>query len=457
MKSKTPDLPLCQCYYLARVFPLFRLVRTYRHRGGLPWWSTSQKLVSPVPQVPHPSYFERAHHVAVQSLSPTHIGGDQVNYITNFQQCRPDTGDYEKPKAEIREWLQAPRFVEVHRASMELRTDETGTWFIESSEFQQFIGNSGCILWCTGMPGAGKTILASTSIKHLQTTFRNDVSVAVVYAYLRYNESYPLREIFASLLDQLLVHDNVVVKIESSYRQMKEDGVQYTTKELISVLKDVVPCLSRVFAIIDGLDEAADDVKDGLLEALPTTGANLLIFSRPLELYSHHTPQALQVSIQARTADIALYINEQFKKNSRLRALLGGRGELASELSHRIKSQANGMFLLARLQLEAVMRNSSSAKSLFESLEKLPSGIDAMYLLTLERINSQPEELLSVTQRLFVWLLHQVSPLTLEDLQYALAVSVDGQPFDMGSIVPATMNPPTRINIRIMKRLTRAQ
>lgn len=85
------------------------------------------------------------------------------------------------------------------------------------------------------------------------------------------------------------------------------------------------------------------------------------------------------------------------------------------------------------------MRNSSSAKSLFESLEKLPSGIDAMYLLTLERINSQPEELLSVTQRLFVWLLHQVSPLTLEDLQYALAVSVDGQPFNMSSIVPAEL------------------
>lgn len=61
-----------------------------------------------------------------------------------------------------------------------------------------------------------------------------------------------------------------------------------------------------------------------------------------------------------------------------------------------------------------------------------------MYRLTLERINEQPYEFASLAHRLFVWLLYQRedSELCVEDIQHALAVSVDTHTYDEQAITP---------------------
>jgi hypothetical protein len=162
--------------------------------------------------------------------------------------------------------------------------------------------------------------------------------------YLRYSEKRTLAEVFLTLLDQLLDHDAAVVKIAPGYHEKLRRRTGCTSeRDTLRFLKEALSCMIKVFAVIDGLDEAAAEVRDGLLQALPSTDINILIFSRPLDPYAHHTPSAIQVSIQARTNDIALYIDEQFNKNSRLRSLLGNRPDLVVKLSNRIKEQANGM------------------------------------------------------------------------------------------------------------------
>lgn len=95
-------------------------------------------------------------------------------------------------------------------------------------------------------------------------------------------------------------------------------------------------------------------------------------------------------------------------------------------------------FLLAKLQLETIMRRVANTKTLFDLLEKMPSGMDEMYCLTLERINEQPDELASLAHRFFVWLLyhHKDSKLRVEDIQHALAVSVDTHAYDERAVTP---------------------
>ncbi|KAJ3525688.1 hypothetical protein NMY22_g10469 [Coprinellus aureogranulatus] len=387
------------------------------------------------PGLPPPVYSNNAsQYHSSQHNQQFHQQGEIRNYhVTQYTaNNHPKSG-----RVEISEWLKAPRFTTIHRIAKEQRTDGTGTWFIESEEFQQYTQVRGCVLWCTGKPGSGKTILASTSIEHLRKALEPDSHKAVVYAYLRYDQSLTPRDVFTAILDQLLIHKEAIIKITPSYLEKKGDSDEYTVKEVIRILAEIVACLAQVYAVIDGLDEANDEVKDKLLEELPRIGVNLLIFSRPLSLYTHHTPNALQVSIQARTGDIALYMSEQFRKNSRLRGLLNGRPDLAEELGQKIKTQADGMFLLARLQLEAAMRNATSAKSLFASLEEMPSGINDMYRLTLRRIYDQTPGLVSIAQRVFVWLVfHCKSDVTsrdertVEDVQRMLAVSVENRTWD---------------------------
>ncbi|RYP62353.1 hypothetical protein DL771_009766 [Monosporascus sp. 5C6A] len=46
------------------------------------------------------------------------------------------------------------------------------------------------VLFCPGMPGAGKTILTSVVIKHLWDTFQDDPTIAIAYIYCNFRQQY---------------------------------------------------------------------------------------------------------------------------------------------------------------------------------------------------------------------------------------------------------------------------
>lgn len=66
------------------------------------------------------------------------------------------------------------------------RQEGTGLWLLESEEFQEWFGQPGKTMLCSGIPGAGKTIIAATVIDHLREKFRSDVGVSIAYVYFSY-------------------------------------------------------------------------------------------------------------------------------------------------------------------------------------------------------------------------------------------------------------------------------
>ncbi|KAJ3504675.1 hypothetical protein NMY22_g17844 [Coprinellus aureogranulatus] len=322
------------------------------------------------------------------------------------------------PRQEVAEWLNAPQFQAIHDDALSLRTDGTGTWFIDSTEFKCYIQEKGCVVWCTGKPGSGKSILASTSIEYLQGTLTSNG-----------RKASDIR-LFAA-----------IDLIAPSYLKRKASKTGCTAKEVVGILGEIVRCLDQVYAVIDGLDEASDEVKVEVLCKLPPTGMNILIFSRPLDLYTDYTPKALQVLIEARTEDIDLYVSEQCDQNPALRALCKEHPELEEELRRRLKKQADGMFLLARLQLEASMPYAINVDSLFTSLETMPSGLEEMYSITLQRIHNQIPESASIAYRLFAWLLFhfpgkRLRNFTTKEVTQMLAVSIGRRTWKKTNITP---------------------
>lgn len=116
-----------------------------------------------------------------------------------------------------------------------------------------------------------------------------------------------------------------------------------SSSDLERVFRDLAGKLEMLYVVIDGLDEAGDEVKDKLLEVLVPSGVNLLILSRPLDPFTHHAPNAFFVSIQAQTEDIDLYVRTEVQRSSRLQALIGGRPETITELCEKIARQSEGM------------------------------------------------------------------------------------------------------------------
>ena len=57
----------------------------------------------------------------------------------------------------------------------------TGSWFLESDTYRSWLNQNLHILWLYGIPGSGKTILASAVIEDLQTNHNSDILVAYIY------------------------------------------------------------------------------------------------------------------------------------------------------------------------------------------------------------------------------------------------------------------------------------
>jgi len=73
--------------------------------------------------------------------------------------------------------------------------------------------------------------------------------------------------------------------------------------------------------------------------------------------------------------------------------------------------------------------------SLKRTLETLPSGLNEMYKLTLERINAQPEEDARLGNLALMWVCHAYRRLTVRQLQEALATSYTPGSFQLGRYV----------------------
>ncbi|KAF6747117.1 hypothetical protein DFP72DRAFT_611641 [Ephemerocybe angulata] len=410
--------------------------------SGLSLSSSGNEARSNETQQGSVNLFQDSQHLSIGTMTTTVVSGNCTYNVTVVKQETSSTLPQEAPgitPQDIVAWLKGPDFLRIYEEALRQRLYNTGTWFVESEQFRQLVEGQGVIVWGTGMPGTGKTVLSSFSLESLRQIFQGHEGVAVVGAYIRYTEQPPLRDIFAGLLSQLVKnHTCAYHYMKHVYTSGKQNN-DLPEIDMVRAFQDVVRLLSKVFLIIDGLDEADNAVKDGLLKLIPWLGCNVLITSRPLDLYAHHLPHALYVSIQAHTEDIDHFVEETIKSNSRLKAILRGKSALKEQLKLRVRETSKGMFLVARLQMDGVLEKGRSVSTLLKALDQLPSGVDEMYKHTLERINAQPDEDVSIAHRVFIWLLYSSRNLSLLELQHALAVSFEDEAYDPIDIVPGSM------------------
>ncbi|KAH6902872.1 hypothetical protein BKA70DRAFT_1516985 [Coprinopsis sp. MPI-PUGE-AT-0042] len=172
-------------------------------------------------------------------------------------------------------------------------------------------------------------------------------------------------------------------------------------------------------SLIDGLDEALYDEQFDLLDTLKSVPANFFITSRPLVRLKDVLPNAKFFDIAAQEEDIKLLVAQHIDRNPDLRQVLEG-DEQRERVIKKICETSQGMFLHASLMVEAV-RYCTNPRHVMEQLDKLPSKLDVLYDEAFKRIEEQPEQRVALTKRLLLWIAFAFIPLTVDDLQYAVA------------------------------------
>ncbi|CAI0650564.1 unnamed protein product [Colletotrichum noveboracense] len=290
--------------------------------------------------------------------------------------------------------------------NLERRQDGTGLWLLESPEFQTWVQGDRQTLFCPGMPGAGKTMLSSIVIEYLQRRFIGNSSVGVGFMFCnfrRHDEQTP-RSLLSSVLKQLYwAMPSGCSDVEKIYNNGSSSP---SRREIEECLQSVTSQFTRVYILVDALDEFGEDrgiLLKSILSVQETENVNIFTTSRHIPEIEIYFNEATSIEIRATDEDVMRFLDGRM---SRLPSAARKSRELQGEIKHSIVEAVQGMFLLAQLY--------------FDSLGS--SAYDNAYDEAMERIEGQFEDQEMLAKEALSWIVCARRPLKTLELQHALAV-----------------------------------
>lgn len=197
-----------------------------------------------------------------------------------------------KPNYEVLKWL-VPHEYNTGVQSDHISRRATGTyqWFLDSSDYQTWISTEGKVLFCHGSLGVGKSVLASTVIASLQESqvSTNDVAVCYFYFSGMRAEVQSIDHAVRAMLWQLVHNMPTIPKpVVDLLERHETEGTRPATDEVREAFCAVASCFSRLFVVIDALNEyrSPDDCQEDILSLIlglqVETGANMFLTSRSM-------------------------------------------------------------------------------------------------------------------------------------------------------------------------------
>ncbi|EAU87049.2 hypothetical protein CC1G_12386 [Coprinopsis cinerea okayama7 len=368
-----------------------------------------------------------------QSGNTTIVGGNLIQNIQNTVLSPPAASTMPEVDLErILEWL-APNvnFRSIHIENFEKCAEGTLSWFLEGDNYRGWKLGEHKIIWGTGIPGAGKTVLASRVINDLESTNTPNKKTCILYAYCRYTEALTVKDILEGLIKECLERHSdpeLVGAIVPILERHRREKTRPPFNELMDLLRIIERHFDIVFYIIDGLDEARVSTQFNLIKAINSLAGRFSITSRPLQTLEDDLHSAVFYPVCARREDITRLIQAKISQHSHLRRLLK-LNQWEERVVSEILDKSGGMFIHAALQVEALGLCRSS-RDLEDVLNHLPLSLEDMYRQTTQRIQAQPTSQADLGIRALLWVVFSQQPLHIEDVLYAVATDPETHVLD---------------------------
>ncbi|TFK17932.1 hypothetical protein FA15DRAFT_570955, partial [Coprinopsis marcescibilis] len=322
----------------------------------------------------------------------------------------------------IVEWLSDINYHAILADNYGKRAEGTGKWAFEDPKISKWLQGALGILWGIGMPGAGKTVLASFIIDHLLQKAKANKRICVAFAFSRYTDQSTGEKVHGGLLQQVVEdHPSTLQFVKPMYDHHRVRRTRPSQKQLIDVLRAIFnsDLFDERYCTLDGLDEALDDTQVDMLDAFSNLPVNFLIMSRPLPQLKELVPEATFIDILVHDTNIEQLIEEKLRRTRKLRNLVE-KDDWKEKVVKTVVEKSSGMFILASLQID-MLGECMHIKDLRSALDALPVGVNTMYEVTMERIGGRPGSDLALCA--LTWLVYARESLKMDDLRHALAVN----------------------------------
>ncbi|KAJ7772269.1 hypothetical protein B0H16DRAFT_167196 [Mycena metata] len=250
-------------------------------------------------------------------------------------------------RTRIIDWLSPINFFLRHADVARTQQAGTGRWLLAEPRFQDWKASAGRTLWCPGIPGAGKTVLTSMVVDHFAAAEceNNTIGVACVYLNHKEADNHTPSRLLAGLWRQLVLDRDIGSLAAKLYSQHQEKRTFPSLEEVVDVLRSSLDVFSRVYVIVDALDECPEAQRWIFLRHLAALGptVNLMITSRP-----HITPEASHrnldiLEIRAIDEDVRTYADARIEHSPRLSKHVQAVPELRLEILSKIVDGVDGM------------------------------------------------------------------------------------------------------------------
>jgi hypothetical protein len=264
---------------------------------------------------------------------------------------RQDNRESHEEHRTIIDWLTPIDYAPQQNDFMSRRQEGTGQWLLDSDQFREWRTQGKQTLFCPGMPGAGKTMIASIVVDDLCTRFQNDASVGIAYLYCNFRRQQEQRpaDLLASLLKQFVQEQPSMPKsMKSLYERHKGKRTRPSLDEISKALHSVVADYSRAFIIIDALDEC--QVSDGgrrmllsqIINLQAKTEANFFATSRFIPEIARDFEGSISLEIRASDEDVQKYLIGHM---TRLPSCVSRNPALQEKIKAEILKAVDGMYV----------------------------------------------------------------------------------------------------------------
>ena len=343
----------------------------------------------------------------------------------------------QRERQDLLEWLSPLNFPAKQSAIFNRRQEGTGQWLFESPEFKEWMGKAGQTLLCRGIPGAGKTMLASIAVDHLQrAVHQKNIPVTYIYCDYKWQHEQTPANLIASILKQLLQHcDSIPESVRRSHRHQANSVTRPALDEVYDMLTNIFAHFSQIYIVVDALDEltASSQVRQTLLATLRSLqkagNVHLLMTSRFIPPEFHQFQDFMLLEICADNDDVQKYV---YGHMGDLTMSVQGNPKLQETIVKSIVDAVDGMFLLAQLHVES-LTDKTTPKAIKKALETLPTGSDALdiaYSQAMQRVESQKPGFRNLAKRALGWVVYARRLLTVSELCHALAIEDEASAFD---------------------------
>ncbi|MCJ1284702.1 hypothetical protein MMC26_004038 [Xylographa opegraphella] len=294
-------------------------------------------------------------------------------------------------------------------------------------------------LWISGIPGCGKTVLASYIVE------RTTTETVLTYFFRNSSErSATLASPFAASLLATLCQHTKVVQDPSFSRVIARLLPLFTNYEcasecpfdkLVEILDSVLELVPVYTLVVDALDECSDtdntELLFNFLRKLGTrSNARVILLSRHHPKVEDFFGLSHQVHMNQCTVepDILHFIKQDIARSPRLRAL-------EQAILTKAMADSQGMFLWANLMLNN-LKTGLNLKAQRKKLECFPPGLFAVYdqLLEENRHNLDEDEV-ALRSEIFLFLVGAIEPMTVSDIATALALDCTTNTIDAEDLI----------------------